>query len=58
MPVAINDFNNKIFYYGDSQDNFIYLTFDDGFGRNNTKQILDILEAENVKATFFLKETS
>jgi peptidoglycan-N-acetylmuramic acid deacetylase len=55
MPVAINDFNNKIFYYGDSQDNFIYLTFDDGFGRNNTKQILDILEAENVKATFFFE---
>lgn len=32
----------------------IYLTFDDGPSKKITNQILDILKAENVKATFFV----
>lgn len=38
----------------DITKNTIYLTFDDGPSTNITKQILDILKEENVKATFFL----
>lgn len=53
--VAKNDFVNRIYYYGDKEDRYIYLTFDDGFGRANTKQILDILKQEQVKATFFFE---
>lgn len=32
----------------------VYLTFDDGPSPNNTKKIIDILNEEDVKATFFL----
>ena len=32
----------------------MYLTFDDGPGRENTDKVLDILSEHNVKATFFL----
>ena len=32
----------------------VYLTFDDGPNRANTEKILDILEREHIRATFFL----
>lgn len=32
----------------------VYLTFDDGPTKNNTKQIIEILNQNNVKATFFI----
>lgn len=35
-------------------DSVIYLTFDDGPSTDITEQILDILKARNVKATFFI----
>ncbi|MBP2650062.1 MAG: polysaccharide deacetylase [Firmicutes bacterium] len=38
-------------YYGEKT---VYLTFDDGPDADNTPAILDILEANNVKATFFV----
>lgn len=41
-------------YYGDK---IVYLTFDDGPDEKNTPQILDILRAENVPATFYVVGT-
>ena len=38
-------------YYGEK---IVYLTFDDGPDDKNTPQILDILRAENVPATFYV----
>ena len=38
-------------YYG---EHIVYLTFDDGPDNKNTPQILDILRAENVPATFYV----
>lgn len=38
----------------ESETKVIYLTFDDGPGGKNTKQVLDILKEEGVPATFFL----
>lgn len=35
-------------------DSVIYLTFDDGPSTDVTEQILDILKARNIKATFFI----
>lgn len=45
--------------YGDVSESSIhkkvvYLTFDDGPSKNNTPEILDILNKNNVKASFFL----
>ena len=37
-----------------SSNGVIYLTFDDGPTTSSTPKILDILEAKNVKATFFI----
>lgn len=37
-----------------STDKIIYLTFDDGPGGKTTTDVLDILEKNNVKATFFV----
>lgn len=39
---------------GVSNKREVYLTFDDGPTKNNTKQIIDILNQNNVKATFFI----
>lgn len=36
------------------QDNIIYLTFDDGPSSKYTLELLDVLEKNNVKATFFV----
>lgn len=40
--------------YGDVPDSMLSLTFDDGPDPNYTPQILDILKAKNIKATFFI----
>ena len=37
-----------------SQNKTVYLTFDDGPSNGNTNKILDILEKNNIKATFFV----
>lgn len=37
-----------------SEQKEVYLTFDDGPSKDITPQVLDILKAENVKATFFV----
>ena len=39
---------------GSNIDKFIYLTFDEGYEAGYTSQILDILKANDVKATFFI----
>ena len=38
----------------DAQEKIVYLTFDDGPTPQITEQILDVLKAQNVKATFFV----
>ncbi len=42
------------FYVGDTTQKKIYLTFDEGYENGYTAQILDVLQAEGVKAIFFL----
>lgn len=42
------------FYMGNENSNNIYLTFDQGYENGFTPKILDILKANNVKATFFV----
>jgi peptidoglycan/xylan/chitin deacetylase (PgdA/CDA1 family) len=44
----------KIYSQGGKQDKYIALTFDDGPNDPYTSQLLDVLEANDVKATFFL----
>ena len=39
---------------GNSESKSIYLTFDEGYEAGYTKEILDILKENDVKATFFL----
>ena len=42
--------------YADSEEKVIYLTFDAGYENGNVEKILDILKAENAKASFFVLE--
>jgi peptidoglycan-N-acetylmuramic acid deacetylase len=56
-PIAYNKFD--IVQYGgyyavDTNEKVIYLTFDEGYENGFTPTILDILKANNVKATFFV----
>lgn len=44
----------QAFYVLPDAGNKIYLTFDEGYELGYTPQILDILQANNVKATFFI----
>lgn len=44
-----------IYSFGNENEKVIYLTFDDGYPYNNTKEILNILNEKNVHATFFLE---
>lgn len=44
----------KVYTYEPNQNNRVYLTFDDGPSANVTPQVLDILKANNVQATFFI----
>ena len=39
---------------GNNEDKYVYLTFDEGYEAGHTSKILDILKANNVKATFFI----
>ena len=39
---------------GNNSDKYIYLTFDEGYEAGYTKQILETLKNNNVKATFFI----
>lgn len=39
---------------GNTQDKYIYLTFDEGYEAGYTPQILDTLKENNVSATFFI----
>ena len=51
--VSLFSFRGKTIYEG--KENHIYLTFDDGYSRNNTIKILDILDEYDIPATFFLE---
>lgn len=46
--------NRENIEYTDKEKKIIYLTFDDGPVYKHTEDILDILEANNIKATFFI----
>ena len=39
---------------GNSEDKFVYLTFDNGYEAGYTSKILDTLKENNVKAAFFI----
>ncbi|MFT8314216.1 MAG: delta-lactam-biosynthetic de-N-acetylase [Clostridium sp.] len=42
------------YYIGDTNNKYIFLTFDEGYENGYTAKILDILKANNVKAAFFV----
>jgi peptidoglycan-N-acetylmuramic acid deacetylase len=42
------------FYVGDTNNKVLYLTFDEGYERGNTSEILDILNELKVPAAFFV----
>lgn len=42
------------YYTGDTNNKYIYLTFDEGYENGYTAKILDILKSNNVKAAFFV----
>jgi peptidoglycan/xylan/chitin deacetylase (PgdA/CDA1 family) len=44
----------KVYYEGSSKEKVVALTFDDGPNEPYTSQVLDILDENNIKATFFL----
>lgn len=54
--VLLQDLLSKVYKHED--DKVAYLTFDDGPFPPNTNAILDILKAENIRATFFSIGTS
>lgn len=45
---------HQAFYFDDSGDKHIYLTFDNGYEAGYTEQILGVLKEKDVPATFFL----
>lgn len=45
----------KVIFQGDSSQNHIYLTFDDGYSAKNTEKILNTLLEKKVTATFFVE---
>ncbi len=45
---------NEDIAMGNSQEKFVYLTFDEGYEAGYTEKILDILKENNVKAAFFI----
>ena len=45
---------NEDIAMGNSEDKYVYLTFDMGYEAGYTSQILDILKENNVKAAFFI----
>lgn len=44
----------KVYYKGESMENAVALTFDDGPNQPYTSRILDILASHNIKVTFFV----
>ena len=56
LPVYSEEAKERLenIYVADSEEKIAYLTFDDGPSQNITPQILDILEKEGIKATFFV----
>lgn len=55
--VCINFFNLsefKVYASNENEKKVVFLTFDDGPSVNNTQKIIDILNKNNVKATFFI----
>ena len=56
LPVYSDEAKNRMdnIYVADSEEKIAYLTFDDGPSSKITPQILEILERENIKATFFV----
>jgi len=53
-PILSEELADKITNLPKSKGKVAYLTFDDGPSPNVTPKILDILKAENVKASFFV----
>lgn len=55
-PVYLENAKNRMknIYVADGEEKIAYLTFDDGPSSNITPQILNTLQNENIKATFFL----
>ena len=57
IQIAKNDLvetsSMKIISNGSREEKTIYLTFDDGFSKENTEEILNILNHQNIPATFF-----
>ena len=56
IPVYSEETKERLanIYVADSEEKIAYLTFDDGPSKNITPQILEILEREDIKATFFV----
>ncbi len=50
--VSLNKYS--AYYTGNTGENAIYLTFDEGYENGYTSKILDVLKAKNVKAAFFV----
>lgn len=46
--------NNNGIYMGNSQDKYLYLTFDEGYENGYTEKILDVLKENQVTAAFFI----
>ena len=49
---VLNNFNG--YGIGNKEKKYVYLTFDEGYEAGYTEQILNILKANDVKATFFI----
>lgn len=45
---------NEDIAMGNSEDKYVYLTFDEGYEAGYTEKILDTLKENNVKAAFFI----
>ena len=56
VPVAQQEELQKYggYYLGDTENKEIYLTFDEGYENGYTAKILDVLQAKNVPAAFFV----
>lgn len=60
IPPQLSDeqYNNIINIYHQASEKTVYLTFDDGPSENITPLILDLLNQEKIKATFFVLGTN
>lgn len=45
---------HQAFYADETDEKVLYLTFDNGYEQGYTKQVLDVLEKQDVPATFFV----